>query len=112
ELVNKNQRTSLLHNTQNSGLYPSTGAGAPRRSGMAASAGTLAARPTAQGTTVKKPTEKASFSIGDKVAHKVFGNGTVQKITPLANDAMLEILFDSVGIKKVMANFTPIVKID
>ncbi|MEG3029711.1 MAG: 3'-5' exonuclease, partial [Oscillospiraceae bacterium] len=112
ELVNKNQRTSLLHNTQNSGLYPSTGAGAPRRSGMAASAGTLAARPTAQGTTVKKPSEKASFSIGDKVAHKVFGNGTVQKITPLANDAMLEILFDSVGVKKVMANFTPIVKID
>jgi len=45
------------------------------------------------------------------VLHKVFGEGTVMKITPLANDAMLEINFDSVGIKKIMANYTPITKL-
>ena len=56
--------------------------------------------------------EKKSFNVGDRVVHKVFGEGIVQKITPLANDAMLEINFDTVGIKKVMANFTPISKIN
>ncbi|MBR2027773.1 MAG: UvrD-helicase domain-containing protein [Oscillospiraceae bacterium] len=53
-----------------------------------------------------------SFNTGDRISHKVFGTGTVLKITPIANDAMLEIKFDSVGVKKVMANFTPITKLN
>ncbi|MEG1896396.1 MAG: 3'-5' exonuclease, partial [Oscillospiraceae bacterium] len=113
EIINKNQRIALSSNTQSGGLYPNGGTSTHTRSGgISFNAGTIAARPSAQGTTIKKPIAKVQFEVGDKVAHKVFGNGTVQKITPLANDAMLEILFDSVGIKKVMANFTPIVKID
>ncbi len=52
------------------------------------------------------------FSAGDKVKHQVFGNGIVVKVTPIANDSMLEIMFDSVGTKKVMANFAPVTKID
>ena len=47
----------------------------------------------------------ASYNVGDRVLHKVFGEGTVAKITPLANDAMLEINFDSVGTKKIMAGY-------
>ena len=54
----------------------------------------------------------ASYNVGDRVLHKVFGEGTVAKITPLANDAMLEINFDSVGTKKIMANYTPITKLN
>lgn len=54
---------------------------------------------------------KVTFKEGDRVSHKIFGTGTVLKITPIANDAMLEINFDSKGVKKVMANFTPITKI-
>ena len=59
-----------------------------------------------------KPAAKKSFDVGDKVLHKVFGEGVIVKITPLANDAMLEIMFGTVGTKKVMANYTPITKID
>lgn len=61
--------------------------------------------------TTKKPAG-VSFNTGDRISHKVFGTGTVLKITPIANDAMLEIKFDSVGVKKVMANFTPITKLN
>ena len=59
-----------------------------------------------------KKSAGVSFNTGDRISHKVFGTGTVLKITPVANDAMLEIRFDSVGIKKVMANFTPITKLN
>ena len=58
------------------------------------------------------PAGKKVFAVGDKVHHNVFGNGVVVKITPIANDSMLEITFESVGNKKVMANFAPVSKID
>jgi len=65
----------------------------------------------------KKPAAAASsakkvFAVGDRVHHNVFGDGIVVKITPIANDSMLEITFDSVGTKKVMANFAPVSKIE
>ena len=56
--------------------------------------------------------QKADFKPGDKIQNKVFGVGTVVKITPLANDAMLEINFANVGTKKIMANYTPITKLN
>ena len=58
------------------------------------------------------PAGKKVFAVGDRVRHNVFGEGIVVKITPIANDSMLEITFDSVGTKKVMANFAPVSKID
>ncbi|MEG1782092.1 MAG: 3'-5' exonuclease, partial [Oscillospiraceae bacterium] len=67
---------------------------------------------TVAGTQTTKVAQKKSFDVGDVVMHKVFGQGTIIKITPLANDAMLEIVFDTVGTKKVMANYTPITKIE
>ena len=51
------------------------------------------------------------YNVGERVSHKVFGTGIIMKVTPLANDAMLEINFDSAGTKKIMANFTPITKL-
>ena len=66
----------------------------------------------------KKPTPAAAsggkkvFAVGDRVRHNVFGDGIVVKITPIANDSMLEITFETVGTKKVMANFAPVSKID
>ncbi len=55
---------------------------------------------------------KKSFNVGDKVMHNIFGVGVVVKITPMANDQMLEITFEKTGNKKVMANFAPVSKID
>ena len=42
------------------------------------------------------------LSVGDAVLHQAFHEGTVAKITPMGNDALLEIDFPSVGKKKLM----------
>ena len=58
-----------------------------------------------------KTEPKETFAVGDKVSHTVFGNGIVKKVTPMSNDAMLEIEFDSGITKKIMANFARLKKI-
>ncbi len=42
------------------------------------------------------------LSVGDVVRHQAFHEGTVVKITPMGNDALLEIDFPAVGKKKLM----------
>ncbi|MBQ3331129.1 MAG: UvrD-helicase domain-containing protein [Ruminococcus sp.] len=46
-----------------------------------------------------------SYHVGDVVLHKAFGKGMILSTTPMGNDTLLEIAFDSVGTKKVMSNF-------
>ena len=41
---------------------------------------------------------------GDMVMHKAFGRGLVLSVMKLGNDALLEIAFDQIGTKKLMAN--------
>jgi Superfamily I DNA and RNA helicases len=53
----------------------------------------------------------ADFMPGDRVRHKVFKDGTVVKVTPMGNDALLEIDFDSKGLKKIMANYAGLKKL-
>lgn len=55
--------------------------------------------------------EKAEYKTGERVMHKIFGAGTVLSVTPASNDAMLEIAFDKVGTKRIMANFAKLTKI-
>ena len=52
-----------------------------------------------------------SFSAGDRVKHNKFGEGTVISASPIGNDTLIEISFDTVGTKKLMANFAKITKI-
>ncbi len=52
-----------------------------------------------------------SFSPGDRVSHKKFGEGTVISASPLGNDTLLEISFDESGTKKLAAKFAKITKI-
>ena len=52
-----------------------------------------------------------SFLVGDVVVHKVFGSGTVLSAKPMGNDTLLEINFDKVGSKKLMANYAKLQKI-
>ena len=56
----------------------------------------------------KKPVSKPSsnqYAVGNTVFHKVFGKGMVLSVTPMGSDKMLEIAFDKVGTKTLMANF-------
>lgn len=58
-----------------------------------------------------KASSKVSFAVGDVVNHKKFGKGTVLNVTPMSGDAMLEISFETEGIKKLMANFAHLEKL-
>ena len=40
------------------------------------------------------------------VMHKVFGAGTILNAQKMGNDVLLEIAFDKVGTKKLMANYS------
>ncbi len=53
----------------------------------------------------------ASFNAGDRVNHKKFGDGMILSASKMGNDTLLEIAFDSVGTKKIMANVAPLRKI-
>lgn len=49
---------------------------------------------------------------GDMVSHKVFGKGTVLSASPMANDLLVEVSFEKVGTKKLMANFAKLRKLE
>ena len=55
--------------------------------------------------TVKPSASAASYSAGMRVEHKTFGVGMITAVTPMGNDAMLEIAFENVGTKKIMAGY-------
>ena len=60
-------------------------------------------------TTTAKPNASSSgnvYSVGQQVSHKTFGVGTILSVTPMANDHILEIAFERVGTKKIMANYS------
>lgn len=63
------------------------------------------------GTKTKTQTVAIDFSVGDRVRHKVFGEGTVLSITPMGSDNLIETAFDKIGTKKIMANFAKLQKL-
>ncbi len=70
------------------------------------------AKPVASvGVKEKVQTVAIDFSVGDRVRHKVFGEGTVLSITNMGNDNLIETAFDKIGTKKIMANFAKLTKI-
>lgn len=58
-----------------------------------------------------KNADVPALSVGDTVRHKSFGTGMVISARPMGNDVLLEIAFDKVGTKKVMANFAKLEKL-
>lgn len=63
--------------------------------------------------TFTKPAVKSGtvYKKGDCVFHKVFGKGMIMKTEKMGNDTMLEVAFDKVGTKTLMANFSKMEKI-
>ena len=52
----------------------------------------------------KKEQKQVTYAKGDMVQHKAFGRGMVLTVLPMGGDALLEIAFDGVGTKRLMAN--------
>ena len=53
-------------------------------------------------------TPKIIYKAGQRVKHKVFGEGTVLSAMPMGNDTLVEVAFDTKGTKKLMTNFAKI----
>ena len=99
------------HTVQSTGF--GSGYGRSRGAGSAVPAGagtsTLAGAPAAA---APKKKEAVSYAPGDVVEHRVFGRGTVLNATPIAGDCIVEIQFERVGVKKTMANYAPLKKVE
>ena len=66
------------------------------------------------GSSVKSSgsTDYSKFKAGDTVEHRTFGCGEILKATPCGNDCILEIQFESIGFKRLMAAFAKVKKIN
>ena len=51
------------------------------------------------------PKSASPYKVGMQVKHNAFGVGMILSTTPMGNDTLLEIAFENVGTKKIMAGF-------
>ncbi|USS86302.1 DNA helicase PcrA [Fructilactobacillus cliffordii] len=76
-----------------------------------------ATQPTYQSRqTVAKPqgtgADQQSWQVGDQVTHKAWGTGTVVKVNGTGEDMELDIAFEAKGVKRLLAAFAPIQKVE
>ena len=80
--------------------------GAGKKSDMDYSA--IIAKSTKSGAEMKS---SVTYKKGERVMHKKFGEGMIVGITESGGDMMLEILFDNVGTRNLMASFARLKKL-
>ncbi len=64
-----------------------------------------------RGIDMKENYAGTSLKKGDRVMHKKFGEGLILSVTPLGADAQIEISFDNVGTRTLLASFAKLSKI-
>lgn len=60
---------------------------------------------------VGKTKSGETFSVGDRVKHYTFGDGTILSVREMGADVLYEIAFDASGTKKLMATYAKLKKI-
>lgn len=88
------------------GTYTSVGNSAGSAGGSAVNRGFSK---SAGGT--KSSAALPDFKAGDTVEHKAFGTGIISTIRPMGNDMLLEVVFQKVGTKKLMARMANLKKV-
>ena len=76
--------------------------------------GELARRPSVSNTPNRKGAEKfgvEKLSVGDRVAHAMFGEGSILSSRDMGGDVLYEVRFDNGQTKKLMATFAKLKKI-
>ncbi|MBP3388403.1 MAG: ATP-binding domain-containing protein, partial [Clostridia bacterium] len=76
--------------------------------GFGESFGTTAAKPAVRSAA----TASENWKPGDQVEHGTFGAGEITAVKPMGNDSLLTVQFQSVGVKKIMANFAKLKRRD
>ncbi len=89
-------RPKIAESLQNFGFY---NVSAPKKMGFT--------KPVTQTT----QEARSEFKAGDVVEHRKFGRGTILKATPCGNDSILEIEFENIGFKRLMAAFAKVKKV-
>ena len=54
---------------------------------------------------------RTEYTVGMRVRHKAFGEGIIISVKAMASDVLLEIAFDTVGTKKLMASFAKLTQL-
>lgn len=99
ELLNETERVRVIERSE----YADTAKPKERLLSSAKSFTSAAPKP--------KTSAAVSYAVGDAVSHKAFGQGMIVSAQKMGNDTLLEIAFDKVGTKKLMANFAKLDKI-
>ena len=60
--------------------------------------------------TAPRPAQ-ATLCVGDRVRHRVFGEGEIFTVKPMGADVLYEVVFDNAGTKKLMGSFAKLVKL-
>ena len=58
-----------------------------------------------------RPMAQTVLSVGDRVSHRVFGEGEIFSVKPMGADILYEVVFDNAGTKKLMGSFAKLKKI-
>jgi len=85
-----------------SSVSPNTAGRLSNAGGGISAGGGIGAR---QQSRPQHPTVETVWTVGDRVRHKVYGEGEILSATPMGNDFLLSIRFNEQGTKKIMANF-------
>lgn len=64
-----------------------------------------------RGSDMKPSEDSLNIKKGDRVMHKKFGEGLVLSVNPVSGDVQLEISFDKVGTRSLLASFAKLTKI-
>ena len=125
ELLDKKGARPMSYQTYGIPQQRSAGQGAPHGfskadcTGAARASGSIPSKPSHgfsssagfSGAAKKATAAAQSYSIGETVKHKAYGTGVILSMQKMANDTMLEIAFDKVGTKKIMANYAKLEKV-
>ncbi len=66
-------------------------------------------RPVQRQETPRQP--QKMLEVGDRVRHRVFGDGEIFTVKPMGADVLYEVVFDNAGTKKLMGSFAKLVKL-
>lgn len=88
------------------GSYGSSyGGGATYRSTSSYSSSAAGSYSGYSGAPKTSPASEVKYSAGQRVEHKTFGEGLILSVSPMGSDTLLEIAFNEVGTKKIMAAY-------
>lgn len=90
-------------------VYYSEGAGRPDRTKIAGGEITVNKQPLRPAPGAGATLEK--ISAGDRVRHRIFGEGEVLTVRSMGADVLYEVAFDGVGTKKLLATYAKLTKI-